>query len=125
MPPSDLYALQFDYTPLHRAAMKGQVECAKLLIERGCDVNAKNSVSCLCPTLPCPTLPYTSLFKFAILIFLISQNGKTPLDVATINAVKEVIRKAGGINSVWKELIDITVIITAIEVGIRHDTVDK
>ena len=45
--------------------------------------------------------------------------------MATINAVKEVIRKAGGINSVWKKLIDITVIITAIEVGIRHDTVDK
>ena len=100
--------------------MKGQVECAKLLIERGCDVNAKNSVSCLCST-----LPYTSLFKFAILIFLISQNGKTPLDVATINAVKEVIRKAGGINSVWKKLIDITVIITVIEVGVCYDTVDK
>ena len=35
--------------------------------------------------------------------------------MATINAVKEVIRKAGGINSVWKKLIDITVIVTAMK----------
>ena len=52
---SDFYYLQFDYTPLHRAAMKGQVECAKLLIKRGCDVNAKNSVSHSCSALLYPT----------------------------------------------------------------------
>ena len=48
MPPSALHPsalpLQFDYAPLHYAAMYGQVESLRLLLDRGADKEAKNEV---------------------------------------------------------------------------------
>ena len=37
--------LQIDSTPLHRAASSGNPEVVKMLLDKGCDINAQNIVS--------------------------------------------------------------------------------
>ncbi len=39
------YILQYGYTALHHAAIKGHLEIVALLINDGCDVNATSDVS--------------------------------------------------------------------------------
>ena len=43
-----LDCLQDGYTPLHRAAINGHAEVAKLLLERGAALEAKDNVGGLC-----------------------------------------------------------------------------
>ena len=37
--------LQYGYTPLHDAASSGNPEVVKMLLDKGCDINAQNKVS--------------------------------------------------------------------------------
>ena len=37
--------LQVDSTPLHNAASSDNPEVVKMLLDKGCDINAKNKVS--------------------------------------------------------------------------------
>ena len=37
--------LQVGYTPLHRAASDGDHVIVKMLLDNGCDINAKSNVS--------------------------------------------------------------------------------
>ncbi len=39
------YILQDGWTALHKAAHQGHLEIAKLLVNKGCDVNVVNDVS--------------------------------------------------------------------------------
>ncbi len=51
---------QYGYTPLHCAASNGQLECARLLLERGVDKNVKVDVRA--PT-PLPRRAASELFS--------------------------------------------------------------
>jgi ankyrin repeat protein len=79
-------------TPLHVAALHGQIEVVQALIAAGADVNAKNNYA---PFTPGDLWPYLAPNNHPDPVALLSvhaldqrdtQNGYTPLDLATFSA---------------------------------------
>jgi ankyrin repeat protein len=97
-------------TPLHVAALHGQVEVAQALIAAGADVNAKNNYA---PFTPGDLWPYLSPSNHPDPVALLSvhaldqrdtQNGYTPLDLATFAArykplVELLVAKGANVNA--------------------------
>jgi ankyrin repeat protein len=97
-------------TPLHVAALHGQLEVAQVLIAAGADVNAKNNYA---PFTPGDLWPYLSPSNHPDPVALLSvhaldqrdtQNGYTPLDLATFSArykpvVELLVTKGANVNA--------------------------
>jgi ankyrin repeat protein len=97
-------------TPLHVAALHGQIEVVQALIAAGADVNAKNNYA---PFTPGDLWPYLSPSNHPDPVALLSvhaidqrdtQNGYTPLDLATFSArykpvVELLVTKGANVNA--------------------------
>ena len=96
-------------TPLHVAALHGQLAVAQALIDAGADVNAKNNYA---PFVPGDLWPFLSPSNHPDPVALLSvhaidqrdtQNGYTPLDLATFSArympiVELLVNKGANVN---------------------------
>jgi ankyrin repeat protein len=97
-------------TPLHVAALHGQLEVVQVLLAAGADVNAKNNYA---PFIPDDLWPYLSPSNHPDPVALLSvhaldqrdqQNGYTPLDLATFSArykpvVELLVAKGANVNA--------------------------
>jgi ankyrin repeat protein len=97
-------------TPLHVAALHGQLNVVQVLIDAGADVNAKNNYA---PFTPGDLWPYLSPSNHPDPVALLSvhaldqrdtQNGYTPLDLASFSArympvVQLLVTKGANVNS--------------------------
>ena len=97
-------------TPLHVAALHGNLEVAQALIAAGADVNAKNNMA---PFVPDDLWPYLSPNTHPDPVALLSvhaldqrdqKNGYTPLDLATFSArykpvVELLVNKGADVNA--------------------------
>ena len=82
-----------DSTPLHWAIFKGKTSLARLLLENGADVNARDKRYALASTpihwavtSPSPNLELVKLFlEFNADISITNKNGRTPMDTVKAN----------------------------------------
>jgi hypothetical protein len=65
---NEVYRFQDGRTSLHLASMYGHLECARVLVERGAVVKAKDKARAMtCSSLPALPCPAATRFQYAVL----------------------------------------------------------